>query len=242
MKRGSFKIGNLTSESINAVIVNFPVVDIPNRKYTLNDSSVGIDRSILFDDNSYENRKISLTIGFKEGKTDVNERIAKLMASIDKGEYVDLVLYSDYKYTYQVIRSAEVSVTRPAANSEYREISLEFSAAPYKYLSDVEKSTIGINNVTLTNPTLFKAKPRIKIVGSGKIILTVNGEQFIFNDVDESIELDSSLQSVYKMSDGKAINQNNKMVIGPFPELKPGTNNIKVSSGTAAIEPRWRTL
>lgn len=242
MKRGSFKIGNLTSESINAVIVNFPVIDIPNRKYTLNDSSVGLDRSILFDDNAYENRKISLTIGFKESKTEVNERIAKLMANIDKGEYVDLVVYSDSKYTYQIIRSAESSVSRPAINSDYREINLEFSAAPYKYLSDVTNSTIGTTITTLTNPTLFNAKPHIKIVGNGKIVLTVNGAQFIFNDVSGSIELDSSLQSVYRMDGNKAVNENNKMVIGPFPEFKSGANTISVSSGTATVEPRWRTL
>lgn len=242
MKRGSFKIGNLTSESINAVIVNFPVIVIPNRKYTLNDSSVGLDRSILFDDNAYENRKISLTIGLKESKTNVNDRIAKLMASIDKGEYVDLVLYSDSKYIYQVIRSAESSVNRPAFNSDYREVSLEFSAAPYKYLSGVANSTIGTTSTTITNPTLFNSKPYIKIVGNGAMTLNVNGEQFIFNDVEGSIELDSSLQSVFKMKDGKAVNQNNKMVIGPFPEFKPGANTISVSAGTATVEPRWRTL
>lgn len=242
MKRGAFKIGALESDAIHAVIVNFPSINIPKRKYTLNDSSMKLDRSLLFDDESYENRKITLTIGFKEAAVSVNERIAQLMAALDTGHYVDFIVYSDPEYIYQVIRANESTVVREVPNSDYRVVSLELSAAPYKYLADVGEIEIGTSNSVVVNPTLFEAKPYIKITGNGDVTLNVNGERFIFKGITGELELDSSLQSVWRTSGNAVINENNKMVIGPFPVLKPGKNNISVTSGTATLLPNWRTL
>lgn len=242
MKRGAFKVGALESDAIHAVIVNFPSINIPKRKYTLNDSSMKLDRSLLFDDESYENRKISLTVGFKEAAVSVNERIAQLMAAFDTGHYVDFIVYSDPEYIYQVIRANDSTVVREAPNSDYRVVNLELSAAPYKYLADVADVSLGTTETIVSNPTLFEAKPYIKITGSGDITLTVNHEVFNFKGVTGSLELDSSMQTVWRMDGNTAVNENKKMVIGPFPVLKPGQNKIHLSAGIAKMTPRWRTL
>ncbi|RGX49985.1 hypothetical protein DWV22_01240 [Weissella confusa] len=241
MNKGSFTIGQLNSEDIQAVITSFPEITIPERKHTLNTSPVGIDRAILFDDNTYENRTIKFTVGFKPSAS-VGQHIAQFLAALDTGKYVDLRLYSDENYTYQVVRTGEAEVTRKGINSTYREVSVTLSAAPYKYVYPAPTGTIGTTQTTLTNPTLSTAKPYIKVTGSGAINLTINGTVYKFTGVSGSIELDSAMQNVWRVDSGVMVNENVKMAIGPFPVLKPGANTVKLSAGSATIEMRWRTL
>ncbi|WP_433322448.1 hypothetical protein ACRHK7_01095 [Weissella tructae] len=242
MKRGAFKIGNLSSESINAVIVSFPNINIPERNHTLNDGVFGMDRALLFDDESYANRKITFTVGFKESTESVETRIAKLLSVIDTGKYVDLIMYSDSEYRYKVVRSSSSSINRKMPNSDYRELVLEFSAAPYKYLIDSAAIPFGSEAKTIINPTPYTSFPYIKITGTGNIDLTINGKVYGFKNVSGSIELDSAMQSVWRMDAGKAVNENNKMKLSPFPTLEIGKNIISVKGGDAIIQPNWRTL
>lgn len=242
MKRGSFKIGNLDSTSINAVIITFPTINIPERKHTLSEGIFGLDRALLFDDKSYDNRKISFTVGFKESRTSVESRIAKLMSVIDTGKYVDLIVYSDSEYVYKVVRTSTSGISRKSPNSAYRELTLEFSAAPYKYLKQDSDIKFGSEEISLTNPTPFTALPYIKIMGTGNIEMTINGKTYDFTNVVGSIELDSAMQSVWRMDAGKAINENSKMKLSPFPILKAGNNVLSIKGGTAIIQPKWRTL
>ena len=241
MKQGSFIIGNLNSEDIGAVITSFPKITIPERKQTLNSSPISIDRAILFDDKAYDNRTIKLTIGFKPGD-DAQERIAKFFSVFDSGKYVELRVYSDENYTYQVIRTGDSTISRKAIHSTYREFDVSLSAAPYKYVTPAKTATVTTTQSTLVNPTNYVAKPYIKIFGDGAITLTVNGKAYKFTDVKGSIELDSAMQNVWRVDSGIMVNENAKMAIGPFPTFKPGNNTIVLSAGTGTVEMKWRTL
>ena len=241
MERGSFVLGHqLTSDQLNARILNYPTIAVPERKMMLNTSPVGIDRAILFDDGAYNNRDIQLIIGFEGKQADSN--IQKFLSVLDTGKYIDFQMYSDPDYTYQVIRQSTGTIARPTYSDGYRELTIMLSAAPYRYVAPAQTETITTLISTLVNPTNYVAKPYIKIVGSGSITLTINGTDYRFSNVTGSIELDSAMQNVWHTNGKIIVNENAKMAIGPFPTLKPGNNNINLSAGTATIEPRWRTL
>ena len=241
MERGSFVLGHqLTSDQLNARLLNYPVITVPERKTTLNTTPVGIDRAILFDDGAYNNRDIQLIIGFEGKQADNN--IQKFLSALDTGKYIDFQMYSDSDYTYQVIRQSTGTIARPTYSDSYRELTITLSSAPYRYVAPAQTSTITTTQSTLVNPTNYVAKPYIKIVGNGAITLTVNGKAYKFTDVKGSSELDSAMQNVWRVDSGIMVNENAKMAIGPFPTFKPGNNTIVLSSGTATIEMRWRTL
>ncbi len=241
MNRGSFVLGHqLTSDQLNARVLNYPTITVPERKTTLNTSPVGIDRAILFDDGAYNNRDIQLIIGF-EGKQ-AESNIQKFLSALDTGKYVDFQMYSDPDYIYQVVRQSSGTIARPTYSDSYRELTITLSSAPFRYVTPAETATITTSASMLVNPTNFVAKPYIKIVGDGNITLNVNGTPYKFANVTGSIELDSAMQNVWRVNNTVMVNENAKMAIGPFPTLKPGKNAVSLSAGTATIEPRWRTL
>ena len=242
MNRGSFVLGHqLTSDQLDARILNYPTITVPERKTTLNTSPVGIDRAILFDDGAYNNRDIQLIIGFEGKQADSN--IQKFLSALDTGKYIDFQMYSDPDYTYQVIRQSTGTIARPTYSDSYRELTITLSSAPYRYVAPAQApATITRTTLTLVNPTNYVAKPYIKIIGDNNVILRINGVEYNFTNVTGSIELDSAMQNVWRVNNGVMINENAKMAVGPFPTLKPGNNTLWVSSGNATIEPRWRTL
>lgn len=242
MERGSFVLGHqLTSDQLDARILNYPTITIPERKTTLNTTPVGIDRAILFDDGAYNNRDIQLILGFEGKQADSN--IQNFLSALDTGKYVDFQMYSDPDYTYQVIRQSTGTIARPTYSDSYRELTITLSSAPYRYVAPAQApATITRTTLTLVNPTNYVAKPYIKIIGDNNVILRINGVEYNFTNVTGSIELDSAMQNVWRVNNGVMINENAKMAVGPFPTLRPGINTLWVSSGNATIEPRWRTL
>jgi phage-related protein len=86
------------------------------------------------------------------------------------------------------------------------------------------------------NPTLFDAKPLIRVYGKGSI--TVNGETMEWSGSSEYVDIDCDIQDCYYMG----ANMNN-YVTGDFPVLSPGDNVIAFTGSTSVrITPRWWIL
>lgn len=241
MERGSFVLGRLTSASLNARINNYPVVNFAERKTTLNNNLIGIDRAVIFDDGSYNNQTIQLIIGF-EGKK-ATQNVQKFMSVLDSGEYVDLQMYSDSDYIYQVYRQQASTMARPSYSDSYREVTLTLSCAPYKYLATQKPVSVknGAESI-LTNPTNFNAKPIITINATGNVDLTVNGKTTHIKNVTKPITINSELQDAYVKEGRTVTNANSQISVGAYPLLKAGKNTISISNGTATVETRYRTL
>jgi len=221
--------------------MNYPVVNVAERKATLNSNPIGIDRAIIFDDNAYNNQTIQLIMGF-DGK-DADKNIQKFLSVLDSGKYMDFQMYSDSEYVYQVVRQAVGTIARPTYSAGYRQLTITLSAAPYKYLANQKPVTVNAGTYnTLVNPTSFDAKPVITVTGKGNIDLNVNGKVTNIKNVTKPITLDSELQDAYVLEGNTVTNANSQISVGPFPILNSGKNIISVSSGTATIETRYRTL
>ena len=91
----------------------------------------------------------------------------------------------------------------------------------------------------INNPGTHDAEPLIKVTGSGNITLDINGKIIQLTGVVGHIYIDSESQYVYK----DTTNLGDKMV-GDFPVLNPGVNNMTWTGTVTSIEiiPRWRDL
>ena len=91
----------------------------------------------------------------------------------------------------------------------------------------------------INNPGTHHAEPLIKVTGSGNITLDINGKIIQLTGVVDHIYIDSESEYVYKGTN----NEGDKMV-GDFPVLNPGVNNMTWTGTVTSIEiiPRWRDL
>lgn len=242
MKNGSFILDRqLKSEQLNAKIMNYPIATLPERKITQNTSPIGIDRAILFDDKGYNNRQIDLIVGFEGDKADDN--ISKFMSTLDVGKYVDLVMYSDPNFAYQVVRTASATKARPSYSASYRELTISLDVAPYKYIYPADTIDIASGkDVTIVNPTNYESKPVFHITVKGDADLTVNGKKLSMHDIQNDIYIDSSIQDAYHAEGSTYVNDNALLSVGGYPILKTGNNTINLSAGTATLEGRWRSI
>lgn len=241
MRRGDFNINGFIGSSNDAVITKWFDTGIPKRKITLAESVIGLERATLFDDGNYDNREFTFEFSITSDTEEQRKtRYVSLLVALDTGKYVPATFYFDEKYHYQIVRTDMIEVSRPLIFSSTRIYQIKVSAAPYKYL--LATPNFSGTSLTLINPESYIAKPHYIIRGTGAINLIVNGSVTKLTNVTSSIELDSALQTVWRMDGQTVVNENAKMAIGLFPILKTGTNVVSVSSGTVEIEPRWRTL
>ena len=92
---------------------------------------------------------------------------------------------------------------------------------------------------TISNPTLFEAKPLIRVYGTGK--LEVGSETItISKGATEYIDIDCDIQDCYEGSE----NRNGLVTLTDFPTLASGDTGIKLGSGITKVEitPRWWTV
>lgn len=238
MQPGSFIINGLKSQDVHAVITNWFDIPRPARKITLNTSPVGLDRALIVDDGNYENREFTMNVGVRG---DYETNCQKLLNTIDSGGYIDGQFYVDEKYTYQIVSTDAIEATRLGRSASYRELSIKFSTAPFKYVIGTANVEV-TDTATLSNPFGYASKPVITLKGSGDFALTVNDTVINLTGIDDEIVLDSTLCDAYKVVSGTVYNLNSQMSHSDYPILKSGGNKITVSGCTATVEPRWRTL
>jgi phage-related protein len=118
------------------------------------------------------------------------------------------------------------------------EFSLSFACAPFRYKKDVATVAMTASG-SITNTGTVYSLPCIKVYGTGRGTLTINGKPIILNILSGSLTLDSELKECFY---GSAA-QNNKMS-GDFPVFNVGANTLTLGSGITKleIEPRWRYL
>lgn len=106
------------------------------------------------------------------------------------------------------------------------EFPLQFELDPISYSNDLTTETI-TENSSITVGGDVEVFPIITITGTGT--LTVNGYPMEISET--GITVDCDLMQCYKQSTAK----NDKVVLDEFPRLKPGTNNIVMTSGITSV-------
>ena len=117
---------------------------------------------------------------------------------------------------------------------------VKFKRDPRRFLTSGETVTEFTANGTISNPTLFKSKPLIRVYGNGT--LTVGSQQItIASHTQNYIDIDSEIMDCYCGT----TNMNSYVTLqnNTFPELAPGSNGVQLSGVTSVkITPRWYRL
>ncbi len=117
---------------------------------------------------------------------------------------------------------------------------LVFSCMPQQYLKSGERMQELTGSGTIYNPTIFDARPLLRIYGTGRILI---GDTYVtLTENDSYIDIDCELEDAFR--DTVNMNQYLELENREFPVLKPGYNNITFASGITKIEliPRWWCL
>jgi phage-related protein len=117
---------------------------------------------------------------------------------------------------------------------------LVFSCMPQQYLKSGERLQVLTGSGTVFNPTMYDAKPLLRIYGQGR--LTIGEEQVTITDNDSFIDLDCELEDAFR--DTVNLNGCLELSSGDFPILPPGSTSITFGSGITKVEliPRWWCL
>jgi len=147
---------------------------------------------------------------------------------------------------------------------------LKFDCKPQRYLVSGEDPIVLTSGALITNPTLFYAKPLLKVIGNGTVkiepyefIVTGNdGEIWIDSEIMESYQLVHTLYDltdeelnviqdengvdieVSKEATPEAMDALIEFVNYVYPQIKPGDVPVWISSGIEelTIIPRWWVL
>lgn len=115
---------------------------------------------------------------------------------------------------------------------------LNFLCRPERFLKSAWAYTSISNGDTLTNPTLFTAKPAIKGTGSGTI--SIAGKTMTITGYSGSWLIDCDTLDVTSQDGLTNLNQ---YASGDFPEIPAGSNTVTITGATSvSIMPRYWTL
>lgn len=119
---------------------------------------------------------------------------------------------------------------------------VRFSCKPQMFLKAGEQERTFFSSGVLVNPTLFEAKPLIRVWGTGR--LEIGSEAVTITKVDDYIDIDCDLQDAYKDTAAKNCNSNIILYSDQFPTIPPGKADIVLGHGITkvVIIPRWWTL
>ena len=148
----------------------------------------------------------------------------KLYTSVDEGGYFKAHVIS------------HKPVARHSKNYDYIEVTFKINPGFFYLGSGDTPLPMGAPG-SINNPGTHKAKPYIKITGTGNIVLDINGRVCSFTGITDYIELDSETEYAYR----DTVNIGEKMV-GDYPYFDVGVNNIAWTGAVTNIQiiPRWR--
>ena len=201
---------------------NIQYLDVPGRS-----------GSLKVDDATYNDVVIPIQCGFSDGN--VANKADTIKAWLDSGEgHLILSNQEDKYYLAHVSEQFDISQELKV----FGKFLVNFRCRPFKYSTENTPIT-AVNSGTITNPGTVASDPIIVITGTGNITLTINDTDIYLIGIVSNITIDSVLKDAYK---GTTL-QNSKM-LGDFPILIPGDNDISWSGtvNSVQITPNWRWL
>ena len=114
---------------------------------------------------------------------------------------------------------------------------LEFDCKPQRFLKSGETPIEFERSGVIYNPTLFEAKPLIRVYGNG--VLGVGEETVTISENISYVDIDCEVEDAYRGAEN--MNGNITLSSGEFPKLLPGENGISIGTGITrvVVTPRW---
>ena len=205
----------------------------------------GRNGDLIYDNRRFENYDLKYVSSFifqdfKENIRDFRNYIAS------KHSYQRLEdTYNPEEYRMAIFK--ETFEPDVIDSHDFGQFDIVFHCKPQRFLKSGEVTTVyTANSFTIKNPTLFPAKPLIRVYGNGNLtiggaVITIEGNADQ-EEVDAGInyiDLDFETMNAYRGTASK--NRNVSISTVDYPDLVPGVNNIKKSRTLTKIEvtPRW---
>lgn len=134
-----------------------------------------------------------------------------------------------------------MALTEPDTGQFIRDgqFTIIFTCMPQRWLKSGENWATFTADGTITNPTLFDAKPIIRIYGAGDV--GVGSETITLTQAGtDYVDVDCDTMDAHEGS----TNMNQYLQVTDFPVLHSGANGITLGAGITKVEimPRWYTI
>ena len=234
-----FTFGGISSEAFYTWISGTGTYDAPERDVTTV-SIPGRSGDLLLDNGRFKNIKLTypcfIPRGFNGGWFD--DLKAWLLSDTNYKRLEDSYHPDHFRMAYCI------GPIKPKTGPENMSgsFNVTFVCKPQRWLKEGERWFAYTASTAVNNPTMYPAKPIIRIRGTGAvtigdITMTVTSQP----DADPYIDVDCDLQDCYHGSNNRNANV---VIIGDFPTLDPGLNALTIGSGITSVQimPRWWTI
>ncbi len=235
----SFTFDNINSMDYGVYITGSGVYNAPERSVEMV-SIPGRNGALSLDQGRFENIEVTYHCGcFADGAIDFATKIANFRnALVSRFNYARLTdEYNPGEYRLGLYHSG---IVLEPFNAHAGEFDVVFDCKPQRYLTSGESYQTVTSSIL--NPTLFDAKPLLKITGYGTatiggVTITITGSSGVVTYID------CDLMECYRMSGGAIVPAGSAVTITgmKYPVLKPGANGVSKSGNVTKIEimPRW---
>lgn len=233
----SFTFGGKNSyEDYGIVIAKRPNLPSPKRRITYIETP-GRNSSVRYDEKTYEDITLLIDCGLRS-KGDLINQLDEIKAWLFNTGESDLVFSfsPNKKYTAQVVNAIDFTQVFKYSSR----FPVVFNGRPFKYASHNQEVEITKPTTFINNPGTIESEPILKVYGEGDITLKINDNEIKLIDIRGKIILNSTLEDCYN----DAFENLNHKMVGVFPLLKVGQNQIQFTGNVEKLEmlPNWRWL
>ena len=228
-----------SNKDVGMVVEHYPSIVLPRRKMEVQQVPGRNGDIILFQDaytNYEQSYSVFLDAKAKGGLQKVAPKVADWLLGHSGYQRLEDSYFPDvYRMAYYTGGAEFVSYF-----NEYGEGTLTFNCAPEKYYKSGERPITITRGQTITNPTLFPAKPLVTITGSGAGTITFGGNNLTISNIGGSVTIDVKDHRAYNGSTNR-----NDTITGLYENMTiKGKMVITWSGGVTGMTmiPRWWTL
>lgn len=224
---------DLDSRYLDIIIENIPDIPTTNIEY----ETIEIDGSEnLTKIKGLKDIEISFDFAYKTSQDEYLMKKSRIDNWLLSATSKYLFYSSDEDKTYKV-KQVKITETK-SASRRIKRFTATFTCSGLKYMtSGLKQITAATSGTILNNFATYESKPLLKIYGEGNISININDSNFIVNNVNSYVIIDSEIKECYKDNTNKG-----RDMTGDWPVFSIGKNTMSwnVSITKIEITPRWR--
>lgn len=231
-------IGNITFDGVSSLDYGVYVTDMdsdnaPDRVYQI-ESVPGRNGSLVYSTKAFNNITVRYPAFVYEDLDSNIDAFRNYLASKEGYMRLEDSFHPD---EFRLARYSSAFELNKTVDANMGSITLEFDCKPQRFLTSGETAVTLSGSTTILNPTLYPAKPIIRIYGTGTV--GIGSVSITFDGSTSYVDIDCELQDAYYGSTNK--NASITLLPNRFPELAAGSTGITLGTGITSVEitPRW---
>ena len=240
----SFTFGTVNSADFGIYIGGEGTFNAPERRGEMI-TIPGKNGALFLDEGAFENIELTYpAFNYEEDLATFRTKLAGLRNALcSQIGYQRLTdTFHPDEYRLAVFKSGlDVS---PIKHNTASEFNITFDCKPQRWLVSGETDQTFTSSGSITNPTLFDAKPMLAVTGSGILTLGTQTMTIVARASSSSVlYIDCESQEAWEVSGSGKVSRNDYIQNAgeEFPVLSAGANTVTLGSGITrvVITPRW---